>query len=136
MALRLDTLQAVLEAVRPRRVGLFARDDRWWDNRTFDPEARRATYLRNQEAVKAQRREWYARNREEACRRNRERWRLKKLAEKAAAEALETASTAASSSAAGRTAELAEVAEAAVSAAAAVPADDFVDPMPELTRVI
>lgn len=34
-------LQAVLEAVRPHRVGLFARDDRWWDNRTFDPEARR-----------------------------------------------------------------------------------------------
>jgi predicted acetyltransferase len=35
-------LQAVLEAVRPHQVGLFARDDRWWDNRTFDPESRRA----------------------------------------------------------------------------------------------
>lgn len=35
-------MQAVLEAVRPTRVGLFARDDRWWDNRTSDPDARRA----------------------------------------------------------------------------------------------
>jgi predicted acetyltransferase len=35
-------LQTVLEAVRPGRVGLFARDDRWWDNRIFDPEERRA----------------------------------------------------------------------------------------------
>src|ERR671915_491952 len=37
----LPQMQAVYEAVRPHKPGLFARTPVWWERRTFDPEHRR-----------------------------------------------------------------------------------------------
>src|SRR5688572_18351560 len=38
----LPQVEAIYEAVRPQRPGLFERTPVWWERRTFDPEHRRA----------------------------------------------------------------------------------------------